>query len=158
MKSFSVSILVLALVIVVSSCGKTGINSNFCQGETAQSDSTVLLRFASNHNMQPVRDSSYLYYEIINPGTGASPLANSKIYVRYAGRLMDGTYFDSSATTVRLPLDSLIKGWQIGLPKIKAGGQIKLLVPSALGLGCYGTSAVPPNAPLYFNVYLDSLK
>jgi len=79
--------------------------------------------------------------------------------VSYGATLMNGTYFDSSAVSIRLPLDSLIKGWQIGLPKIKAGGQIKLLIPSTLAYGCNGAgNVVPSNSPVYFNIYLDSLK
>jgi len=56
-------------------------------------------------------------------------------------------------------LNGLIKGWQYGLPKIKSGGCIKLLIPSALGYSCTGYgSSIPPDAPLYYDVYLDSLK
>ena len=72
---------------------------------------------------------------------------------------MDGTYFDSTTTSARYELDSLIKGLQYGLAKIKSGGRIKLLIPSALAYGCQGVSGVvPSNAPLYFDIRLDSLK
>ena len=135
------------------------MNEGSCSGPKAVADSGQLLAFAKKYGINPVADTSWLYYEVINPGSGSSPSASSKVFVRYAGRFMDGTYFDSSVVSTRYSMDSLIKGWQYGLPKIKAGGQIKLLVPSALAYGCLGVAgAIPANAPLYFNIYLDSLK
>lgn len=150
----------MAITVYAFSCKKSGTDGGTsCNSPSAVSDSTALLTFARAHGISPVADSSWLYYQVITPGTGAAPVANSKIFVRYAARLMDGTYFDSTGTAIRFALDSLLKGWQIGLPKIRTGGQIKLLIPSSLGYGCYGAgSIVPPNAPLYFNVYLDSLQ
>jgi FKBP-type peptidyl-prolyl cis-trans isomerase FkpA len=147
------------IVLYVLSCNKSDSNTGSCSGPTAVSDSTALLAFAKKYGITPVADTSWLYYQVVNPGAGASPSATSKVYVRYAGRFMDGTYFDSTATTIRFALDSLIKGWRYGLPKIKPGGRVKLLVPSSLAYGCLGfPPAVPPNAPIYFDIYLDSLK
>ncbi|GAC1454720.1 MAG: hypothetical protein NVSMB7_16840 [Chitinophagaceae bacterium] len=159
MKRFFFAIVVIAIIVYTWSCSKSTVSAQTCTGPTAVSDSIRLLAFARSHGIAPIADTSWLYYQIIDPGTGASPAAASKVYVRYAARLMDGTYFDSTATAIRFALDSLIKGWQYGLPKIKAGGRIKLLVPSALGYGCAGAGGViPPDAPLYFDIYLDSLK
>ena len=160
MKKLFIAIALFGIITYALSCSKSdsGTGSS-CGGPTAVSDSVYLLAFARTYCITPTADTSWLYYQIINPGTGASPVANSKVFVRYAARLMNGTYFDSTGTAIRFPLDSVIKGWQYGLPKIKTGGQIKLLVPSSLGYGCYGAgSVVPPNAPLYFNIYLDSLQ
>jgi FKBP-type peptidyl-prolyl cis-trans isomerase FkpA len=159
MKKLFFAVLCAVLFIYVISCNKSTPGSSTCIGPSAVSDSTPLLAFAKKYGITPTVDTSKLYYEIINPGSGASPSATSKIFVRYAGRLMDGTYFDSTAATLRFAMDSLIKGWQYGLPKIKSGGRIKLLIPSALAFGCQGAAGVvPPNSPLYFDIYLDSLK
>lgn len=159
MKKLMVSAGCIIALVYAFSCNKSTMTEASCSGPKAVTDSSQLLAFAKKYGINPVADTSWLYYQVINPGAGASPSATSKVYVRYAGRFMDGTYFDSSAVSTRYAMDSLIKGWQYGLPKIKAGGQIKLLVPSALAYGCLGTSGViPANAPLYFNIYLDSLK
>jgi FKBP-type peptidyl-prolyl cis-trans isomerase FkpA len=146
-------------IIYALNCSKHDDNNASCSGPKAALDSTALLAYASTHGITPTQDTSYMYYQILTPGTGASPNASSTVYVRYAARLMDGTYVDSSATAAGFLLGNLIKGWQYGLPKIKAGGQIKLLVPSALAYSCTGNgSSIPANSPVYFNVYLDSLK
>jgi FKBP-type peptidyl-prolyl cis-trans isomerase FkpA len=158
MKKIICVIFSLGILIGSWSCGKTTPGSYSCHDVAPALDSTYLLSFAATHSIHPVRDTNYLFYEIVKKGTGATPLPNSKIYVRYQGQLMSGTYFDSTVTSTRLPLDSLIAGWQIGIPKIQVGGQIKLLIPSALAFGCSGANYIPGNSPLYFNVYLDSLK
>jgi FKBP-type peptidyl-prolyl cis-trans isomerase FkpA len=160
MKKMIFAAVCITIIIYVSGCYKTPAdNNNQCTGPKAVTDSSYLLSFAKTYGITPVADTSWLYYQIIVPGSGSTPVATSKVYIKYAGRFMDGTYFDSTATTVRYELDSLIKGLQYGLLKIKTGGRIKLLVPSALAYGCQGAGGVvPPNAPLYFDMYLDSLK
>ena len=159
MKRVLVIAISISAVVYAFSCSKTSPNQGSCSGPKAVADSSQLLAFAKKYAVNAVADTSWLYYEIIKPGTGPSPSASSKVFVRYAARFMDGSYLDSSAVSTRFSMDSLIKGWQYGLPKIKPGGQIKLLVPSALAYGCAGVAgAIPVNAPLYFNIYLDSLK
>jgi FKBP-type peptidyl-prolyl cis-trans isomerase FkpA len=159
MKKLFITIACALIIVGVLSCNKATVNSSNCSGPTAVKDSGFLLSFAQKYGINPVHDTSWLYYEIINPGSGVAPVATSKVYVNYAGRFMDGTYFDSTTTSVHYELDSLIKGLQYGLVKIKTGGRIKLLIPSALAYGCQGVNGVvPANAPLYFDIRLDSLK
>jgi FKBP-type peptidyl-prolyl cis-trans isomerase FkpA len=74
---------------------------------------------------------------------------------------MDGSIFDSTSnfSAKGFQLNQLIKGWQIGLPKIQTGGQIKLLVSSALAYGCScaGTK-IPSNSSVYFEIKLVSFQ
>jgi FKBP-type peptidyl-prolyl cis-trans isomerase FkpA len=158
MKRIFFTIAVFVTTVYVFSCNKTSINQTSCSGPAAVTDSTALLAFAKTYGITPTADTSWMYYQIITPGTGASPVAKSKVFVRYAVRYMDGTYIDSTTTAHEFELDSLIAGWQYGLPKIKAGGEIKLLLPSELAYGCQGSTNIQSNSPLYFNIYLDSLK
>ncbi len=146
----------LLLLTYIIGCVKTGQQSYSCSGPSAASDSSTLLAFAKSDTITPVADPSWLYYQIINQGSGATPTGKSKVTVSYIGQLMNGYIFDSTAfySPRTMELDSLIQGWQIGLPKIQSGGRIKLLVPSALAFGCLGTVAIPSNAPLYFDITL----
>ena len=51
------------------------------------------------------------------------------------------------------PLKRLIKGWQIGVPLLKVGGKIKLVVPSDLAYSIRTRSAkIPPNSILEFEI------
>lgn len=157
--SFIVMIFVLSFA---ASCGKSSSSSsNACTNVAPALDSSALLSFAKAQGITAVKDTTGLYYQIITQGTGGTPNANSTVYVTYTGMRLDGGIFDSTTNSARtgFQLGSLIAGWQIGLPKIQAGGRIKLLIPSAYGYGCQGAgNAIPPNTPIYFDITLVSVQ
>ena len=99
---------------------------------------------------------SGLYYQIISQGSGATANANSKIFITYDGRLLNGTQFDHQdvPNVSGWPLSGLIEGWKIGIPLIQKGGRIKLLVPSALAYGCEPYQTLPGSSVLYFDITL----
>lgn len=75
-------------------------------------------------------------------GTGDEALASSTVEVHYLGvDYESGEEFDSSwgrGEPINFPLRSLIQGWQIGIPGMKAGGRRKLIVPPAQAYGASG--------------------
>ncbi len=104
---------------------------------------------------------SGLQYEVIEEGTGASPVATDQVTVHYEGRLIDGTVFDSSYEKGRpatFPLNQVIAGWTEGLQLMKTGGKYRFFIPGELG---YGPTPPPgeigPNATLVFDVELLSI-
>lgn len=78
-------------------------------------------------------------------GSGEEAIASSTVNVHYLGVDFDsGEEFDSSwsrGESINFPLRSLIQGWQLGIPGMKAGGRRKLVVPPAQA---YGTSGGHP--------------
>jgi FKBP-type peptidyl-prolyl cis-trans isomerase FkpA len=127
-----------------------------CKGTEPSADSAALLNFAKTNGVAPLTDTIGLYYQIVSQGTGAAPTLTSTLSVTYKATLLDGTVFDSTGTNPRsFELNALIPAWQIALPYVKAGGHIKLLVPSKYGYGCSGAgTSVPPNTPIYFDITL----
>lgn len=100
---------------------------------------------------------SGLHYEITQEGTGASPSATDRVKVHYAGKLLDGTEFDSSikrGQPAEFALNEVIPGWTEGLQKMKKGGKAILHVPYQLGYGEQGNQGIPPFATLIFEVEL----
>lgn len=96
--------------------------------------------------------NSGLYYTIDNEGTGARATANSTVEVRYVITLMDGSPFwstyDVGLTEVHA-LPGVIRGWREGIPLIREGGMIRMIIPSGLGYGPNGLSdKIPGNANL----------
>jgi len=149
----------LGILLYFISCNKNNTPGYIsCTDPTPAADSSALLGFAKANAITPTADTSGLYYQIIQQGSGSTPTGTSKITVNYVGKYMNGDYFDSTTSPVTFQLDSLITGWQYGLPKIQASGHIKLLVPSALAFGCSGSGIIPPNSPLYFDVTLLNVK
>ncbi|QKG79442.1 FKBP-type peptidyl-prolyl cis-trans isomerase [Tenuifilum thalassicum] len=104
-------------------------------------------------------DSSGLQYKIIEEGTGPMPTAEDVVKVHYKGTLIDGTQFDSSydrGEPAQFKLNQVIKGWTIGLQKMKVGSKFILYIPSDLA---YGETVRPggpigPNQALIFEVEL----
>lgn len=135
------------------------IKDTGCKTKTVDSEQAAILSYAAANGISGTAHSSGIYYQIISPGTGATPTSSSKIYVTYTGKLLNGTTFDSGSTPAGgWALSGLIQGWQIGIPLIQKGGHIKLIIPSSLGYGCQGFGSVPGNAILYFDVELTDVQ
>jgi FKBP-type peptidyl-prolyl cis-trans isomerase FkpA len=128
--------------------------SDPCNPKTVASESTQMQAYCAGNGITPTTHSSGLLYQIMNPGTGATATANSTIYITYVGKLVDGTVFDqqSNSSATGWPLNQLIEGWRVGIPLIKEGGEIKLVVPSSMAYGCSGYGAIPGNAILFFDI------
>ncbi len=103
---------------------------------------------------------SGLYYKITKTTDGIAPKAGDQVSVHYAGKLIDGTEFDSSFKRnqpIEIPIGvgQVIKGWDEGIMLLKEGETATLLIPSELGYGANGAGGViPPNAWLIFDVEL----
>ncbi|KFA91754.1 FKBP-type peptidyl-prolyl cis-trans isomerase [Archangium violaceum] len=105
------------------------------------------------------RSESGLYTQDLAVGTGATEVSIGRyLEVHYTGWLPDGTQFDSSRTSnkpfeFRFGYDRVIAGWEEGLIGMKAGGKRRLVIPSTLGYGAYGSPpAIPPHSVLVFDV------
>ena len=99
-------------------------------------DAFEIPTFITRNNLTFLTDVSGVRYNIINAGAGTEIIGEfSTLVCNYTGRNLDGAIFDAgNAASFRL--DQLIKGWQLILPgKIKAGGKIRIIVPSHLAYG-----------------------
>lgn len=87
--------------------------------------------------------------------------------VLYKGKLLNGTQFDSrqdstNAFSFKIGEGSVIKAWDIALPLVRKGETFILILPSTVGYGIAGsgsgTTAIPPYAPLVFEIRVLSSK
>jgi FKBP-type peptidyl-prolyl cis-trans isomerase len=144
-------ILLLSLLIIgISSCKK---ETPFDPAKQAIADEASIQAYIKAHNVTATKGASGIYYQVITPGTGPYPTANSLITVNYTGKLIDGTTFDSGSIN-NSALSGFIPGWIIGIPYINTGGRLLLLVPSALGYGNRVNGSIPANSVLVFTVDL----
>lgn len=118
---------------------------------------------ASNAKKEGVFSTpSGLQYKIISEGNDVHPAPTDTVWVKYQGKLLDGTVFDETeedADAVRFTLNRVVKGWQEGLGLIGEGGEIELYVPAKLGYGDNGQpqGGIEPGATLVFNVSLEKV-
>lgn len=104
-------------------------------------------------------DSTGLQYKVISEGTGAQPVAEDVVKVHYTGTLIDGTKFDSSfdrGEPAQFQLNQVIKGWTIGVQKMKVGAKYMFYIPADLAYGTHVRPGGPigPNQALIFEVEL----
>ncbi|TDH28515.1 hypothetical protein EXU57_00065 [Segetibacter sp. 3557_3] len=141
------------MVLLLGGCVK---QEKACTPRSTASEEAQMTAYAVANGITATKHNSGLQYEIINPGTGATPTVNSQVFVTYTGKLLNGTVFDQSADPSRSnwKLGGLIEGWRIGIPLIKKGGRIKLIVPSSLAYGCNDVNGLPGNSVLFFDISL----
>ena len=132
------------------------VKNKSCNPNPPSSEAPQILAYASTNGMTVTAHPSGLYYQIISQGSGATANANSKIFITYDGRLLNGTQFDHQdvPNVSGWALSGLIEGWKIGIPLIQKGGRIKLLIPSALAYGCEPYQTLPGSSVLYFDITL----
>jgi FKBP-type peptidyl-prolyl cis-trans isomerase len=114
--------------------------------------------FQSLDPAKTVTKPSGLKIQVIEEGTGPSPVAGAQVSAHYAGWLADGTPFDSSyqrGEPMVFPLGRVIPGWSEGLLLMKEGGTYLLEIPGAIAYGPMGKPPkIPPNATLVFRIQL----
>lgn len=101
---------------------------------------------------------SGLQYKILTKGKGKVPTKDDQVIVKYEGRLIDGTVFDSSykraeQTNKFRPTD-VIKGWTEALTMMPVGSKWELYVPQELAYGARETGNIPAYSALIFIVEL----
>ena len=101
---------------------------------------------------------SGLQYKVLTMGTGAKPKAAQEVTVKYEGRLVDGTVFDSSYSrkdqTSKFRANQVIKGWTEALLLMPVGSKWELYIPYDLAYGDRQSGKIPPYSALIFTVEL----
>jgi FKBP-type peptidyl-prolyl cis-trans isomerase len=108
--------------------------------------------------------ASGLQYEVLQEGDGKTkPKASDVVQVKYTGKLMDGTVFDSTDKNGGAPADinlgGVIKGWTEGIQLMSKGSKYRFYIPSDLAYGDQGAGAdIPAGATIIFDVELVNIK
>lgn len=102
---------------------------------------------------------SGLSYKVIKQGSGATPTDTQKVNVKYTGKLIDGTQFDSSnGEAVPFPVSGVIPGFAEGLKMMNPGSTYILYIPSDLAYGVNGTPTIPAGSTLVFEVEMVGIE
>lgn len=85
------------------------------------------------------------------------PRTSSLVFVRYEGRLIDGTVFDSTEGMDVAPcflIRELIMGWQSVLCHMHEGDKVDVYLPYTMGYGKRRVDNIPGYSTLCFNIEL----
>jgi FKBP-type peptidyl-prolyl cis-trans isomerase FklB len=136
----------------------TGNTTNM---QTSQSDQTTAgAAFLAANKTKPgvISLPDGLQYKVITDGNGPQPTSNDTVTVNYAGKLINGTEFDSSykrGQPAIFPVNGVIPGWVEALQLMKVGSVWELYIPASLAYGAQGAPpAIGPNETLIFKVEL----
>ncbi len=129
--------------------------SNSCKDDKYIDWKILNEKWFDTHKTDPgfIQTESGLCYKVIHQGAMRRPNSGSWVKVKYSGKLIDGTQFDSG--TYDYYLSSTVKGWQEAIVKMNGGGKYILYIPSELGYGKDGSGkTIPPYSTLIFEVEL----
>ena len=100
-------------------------------------------------------------------GSGPTPGASDVVFIRYVGKLADGTEFDRSRELpfptngiipdgMPMQVSGVVPGFAEGLQQMQKGGKYVLHIPADKGYGATPPQGapIPPNADLTFEVEL----
>lgn len=103
----------------------------------------------------------------ITAGEGASPTAEDVVFLRYTGKLADGTVFDQTQEGgwpvpgilpdgAALPLGQMIPGFTEAVVQMQKGGSYEVFIPAEKGYGedVPPDGPIPANSDLYFDITL----
>jgi FKBP-type peptidyl-prolyl cis-trans isomerase FkpA len=131
--------------------------STYPQKTQWEIDDNRIVTFLAAKGITATKDPSRVYYQVLTPGTGSDVIdLNSTLVVKYTGRLLDGTVFDTSSS-FNTTLSGVILGWAKVIPLFKSGAKIRLFIPSDLAYSVGGNGAVPANAVLDFDIEIVSV-
>jgi len=101
-------------------------------------------------------------------GTGAAAVSGNRVTVAYTGWVYDaarpdgkGSQFDSSTSfPFTVGAGAVIRGWDVGVPGMRVGGQRRLVIPPDLAYGNRSPdpTRIPNNATLVFDITLNAVQ
>ncbi|MFY0686301.1 MAG: FKBP-type peptidyl-prolyl cis-trans isomerase [Cyclobacteriaceae bacterium] len=143
---------IMAIVLIASVF--LGCNKELPFDEQLVIDVELIDEYLAENGIDAIEDPSGLRYVIEEEGGDKKAAYFSAVSAKYKGTLMkNGKEFDANSDGFTFYLSNVIKGWQIGIPKVGVDGIIHLYIPSVLAYGSAGSGDdIPKNANLIFRV------
>ena len=118
-------------------------------------DAESIQNFADANNLELQQDSSGVQYIVETPGNTVGPTSDDdSVRVKYRGTLLaDGFEFDANDNAT-FPLLGVIPGFRGGLKQFTEGGIGQIFIPADQAYGEDGTTNIPPDSVLRFEVEL----
>ena len=158
----------------VQSMAELEQEQNARNAEAMQNEQVELSQYLEANGIDATPTASGLIYISKSEGTGPQAEPGDIVRVAYAGRLLNGTYFDTSIEEVAqeqgmynaartyepyqftLGNGEVIRGWDEGIALMKQGGKATLIIPSSIAYGANPRpgGVIQPYNTLVFEVEL----
>lgn len=126
-------------------------------GDVKKANKDFLVENAKKEGVKTTE--SGLQYKVIEEGKGAVPAADATVNIKFVGKLIDGTEFDSSrGEAIPMNLNRSIAGFKEALSMMPIGSKWQLFVPAELAYGSGSAGNIKPFSTLIFDVELVSVK
>jgi len=155
MKTYGLLILV-SFSLLLSGCLDNGGNNTTTASEQLKKDLQSIDAFLTAEGITAIKDPRGFRYVIDSVGGGFTPRTENKIKVKYVGRLLNKSIFDQDVSN--LVLSSYIPGFQMGMGLLPEGTKARLYIPSIYAYGANGTTGIPGNSNLIFEVFLTDVE
>lgn len=126
-----------------------------------QVDERRIESYIAAQNLSLTKDSSGIYYDVLNAGTGQPPKNSEIVFFTYTAKSVDGkVYFTSDSYSNNSSYLGYVnpEGWRLALSKINKGGKVRVVFPSTLGFGRNGSGIFEGNEVLDSELELFDVK
>jgi FKBP-type peptidyl-prolyl cis-trans isomerase len=144
MKSFKILVVLLFSVLIFSCEKDTLSGTEDEQIEAYIKDKSLVITEKTATGLRYIRTKENASGTLLTKG--------KNVTLNYTGKLLTGKKFDSGSFSFVLGGGRVIKGFDEGIAKMRVGESASLIFPSSLGYGSQGTSGIPGNSPLLFEI------
>ncbi|MGY3213270.1 FKBP-type peptidyl-prolyl cis-trans isomerase [Mucilaginibacter sp. HD30] len=136
-----VAIIIAVLFFCFTACKKSDLGSAAEKAQAAIDDKIISDYLAANPGLAAKKiDTTGVYYIVNDPGSVNTIFTNAtRITIGYTGRILTTgqKFVESGDFNPTFALGEVIRGWRLGIPQIKKGGSVRLLLPSRYAYGPY---------------------
>lgn len=150
-----------ALIAPVTACAQTEEDAVTPQDSAWHNRQQLAISSLSADDGWQILPGNGRWRRVKGDGSGRHPVVTDTVTLHYAGKLVDGTEFDSSIARgepATFPLNRLVKGWQVAVPNMGVGDTIEIVIPADMAYGPEGRGPIPGNATLLFTIELIAIK
>lgn len=126
--------------------------------KNAQASQKFLKEMGKKHEVQHLKSGLQVQWLGASAKKKVTEVHDYKqVSIRYEGRLIDGTIFDSSIArneVKKVEVKQLISGLQQGINLMSVGEKARFFIPAHLAYGDIGSGAIPSASALVFDVEL----
>lgn len=146
--------------LLIQGCTSDDAPVNTCEPVPVSEQDEIIDQYIDQNGLSTQTTASGVRYTIETPGTGDPIEYGSTVEVEYQGTLLNGNDFDAGTIgPITLTENIFIPGFEEGLLQFSEGAEGLIIVPGALGYGCFPpqNSIIMDNEVLVFAVNILSV-